>query len=226
MSNNGRGLFLARFLLNPAMVINRRAFTLSMLSFSGELAAGPLVDIESGTSLFQNGATTKPSLLNSASNFGAEMSVAEIRSNSNPFLIHNINTKETLNLLDQSMFFSQAAINEFFRDWRENKTKPIDPRLLFVFKKTIRAASKYSNFGNVNVHSGYRTKSTNEMLRTRSNAVAEKSFHILGKAIDFSIDGLSSETLGELVRNQFDGGVGVYPNFVHIDSGPKRTWYA
>lgn len=207
------------------MGINRRAFTLSMLSFTGELAAGPLVDMENGTSLFQNRAAPNRSLFNGSRNLGGEMSAADIRSNPNPFLLHNINTKETLNLSHQGMFFSQAAVNNFFRDWRENKTKPIDPRLLFVFKKTIRAASKYSNFGNVNVHSGYRTKSTNEMLRTRSNAVAEKSFHILGKAIDFSIDGLSSETLGELVRNQFDGGVGVYPNFVHIDSGPKRTWY-
>ena len=76
----------------------------------------------------------------------------------------------------------------------------------------------------VNIHSGFRSKKTNEYLRQNSNKVAKNSMHILGKAIDFSIPGHTSRSIAKITRANTKGGVGSYPNFVHLDSGPKRSW--
>ena len=48
--------------------------------------------------------------------------------------------------------------------------------------------------------------------------------HTVGKAIDFYIDGFPMDQLYELARGISNGGVGLYPNFIHIDSGPRRSW--
>jgi uncharacterized protein YcbK (DUF882 family) len=31
--------------------------------------------------------------------------------------------------------------------------------------------------------------------------------------------------LSKIVLDNFDGGVGVYRSFVHVDTGPKRIWH-
>jgi len=46
----------------------------------------------------------------------------------------------------------------------------------------------------------------------------------LGKAIDFSIPGTGIKNLAKIVRANTKGGVGSYQTFVHLDSGPHRTW--
>ncbi len=75
------------------------------------------------------------------------------------------------------------------------------------------------------VLSGYRTKRTNDMLATRLFGVAEKSQHIVGRAIDITFDGKLADaaTAARLMKR---GGVGWYPHshFIHIDSGPVRSW--
>jgi len=48
--------------------------------------------------------------------------------------------------------------------------------------------------------------------------------HILGKAIDFSIPGTGIKNLAKIVRANTKGGVGSYQTFIHLDSGPRRTW--
>ena len=48
--------------------------------------------------------------------------------------------------------------------------------------------------------------------------------HILGKAIDFSMPKFGANKLAKIVRANTEGGVGGYQNFVHLDSGPKRSW--
>ena len=61
-------------------------------------------------------------------------------------------------------------------------------------------------------------------LRLKNSNVATNSFHIRGKAIDFSIEGLSSNQVFELARSCSSGGVGGYSSFVHMDTGPRRSW--
>ena len=63
------------------------------------------------------------------------------------------------------------------------------------------------------------------MLATRLFGVAEKSQHIVGRAIDITFDGNLSGTAAA-ARKMQRGGVGWYPrsHFIHIDSGPVRSW--
>ena len=79
--------------------------------------------------------------------------------------------------------------------------------------------------GNASVLSAYRTPETNARLRATMFGVAEKSQHLYGRAIDVTFDRklLDAETIA---RRMARGGVGWYPrsHFVHLDTGPTRSW--
>ena len=64
----------------------------------------------------------------------------------------------------------------------------------------------------VQVISGYRSPKTNKMLRAKSSAVAKKSHHMLGKAIDFRLEGVPLADVREAALSLKAGGVGYYPN--------------
>ena len=50
------------------------------------------------------------------------------------------------------------------------------------------------------------------------------SQHLSGKAADFTVDGIPSAVLAKRARKFAAGGVGVYPPFVQVDTGPVRGW--
>jgi uncharacterized protein YcbK (DUF882 family) len=56
--------------------------------------------------------------------------------------------------------------------------------------------------------------------------VAEHSQHMLAKAIDIRVPGISTVELRNAALALHAGGVGFYPvsQFVHVDVGPVRTW--
>ena len=66
------------------------------------------------------------------------------------------------------------------------------------------------------------------MLRRRSEGVARFSQHMLGRAMDFYIAGISLEKVREIGLRLARGGVGFYPEsgspFVHMDVGGIRMW--
>ena len=64
------------------------------------------------------------------------------------------------------------------------------------------------------------------MLRKRSNGVARRSQHLLGKAIDVRLDDIELQKLRDTAIEMQRGGVGYYPqpNFVHLDVGRVRRW--
>ncbi len=74
--------------------------------------------------------------------------------------------------------------------------------------------------------SGYRSPSTNEMLREAGYGVAEHSYHLVGKAVDIRVPGVRTSQLSKMAKAMRRGGVGTYSNanFVHIDTGPIRYW--
>ena len=76
------------------------------------------------------------------------------------------------------------------------------------------------------VISAYRSPKTNEMLRAKSNGVAKKSQHLLGKAIDVRLRGVPTDTLRDAALALQRGGVGYYEksDFVHMDTGRVRRW--
>jgi len=53
---------------------------------------------------------------------------------------------------------------------------------------------------------------------------ARNSLHMQARAIDFSLPGVPMKTLSRVARQVCPGGVGTYSTFVHVDSGPQRSW--
>ena len=207
------------------MSLTRRAFIFSLSAAPSSIAAAPLIDFSSGAGLFQgHDAAKNGNFFNLKGNTLGEDNSKLASPQAGRYLLYNIHTKEFLNLSEQSSLWSPDRINTFFRDWRSNATAQIDLRLVAGLKTIIDIAKLKKNISRVNIHSGFRTKKTNDMLRLSSSSVAEKSYHIQGRALDFSIEGIRSRDLGKIVYDNFDGGVGVYRGFVHVDTGPKRIW--
>lgn len=118
-------------------------------------------------------------------------------------------------------------LNRFLRDWRRNQPTKMDPRLFDLIWEVYRQSGSRDY---INVVCGFRSPATNEMLRgrSRSSGVAEKSQHMLGKAMDFFIPDVKLATLRAIGMKMQVGGVGFYPKsgspFVHMDVGGVRAW--
>ena len=114
-------------------------------------------------------------------------------------------------------------INYILRDHRSGEIKAIDVRLLELLHAISKKANSQAPF---HVISGYRSPATNKLLRKKSNGVASKSMHMLGKAVDIRIPGFSTRQLRNIARKMKGGGVGYYPksDFVHVDIGRVRYW--
>ena len=117
------------------------------------------------------------------------------------------------------------AINTFLFDFRTGDSVEMDPRLLDLIYDVRKALG---SDGAYQVVSAYRSPQTNEMLRGRSKSsgVAKKSQHLLGKAIDVRLEGVSTKTLRDQALAMKRGGVGYYESsdFVHMDTGRPRSW--
>jgi uncharacterized protein YcbK (DUF882 family) len=114
-------------------------------------------------------------------------------------------------------------IDHLLRDFRNGEVHPIDPGLLDLLHTVQGRAGSEAPF---EVISAYRSPATNAMLRGRSSGVAEHSQHLLGKAIDVRLRGLATYDLHRIGLGLARGGVGYYPasDFVHLDTGPVRSW--
>ncbi len=115
-------------------------------------------------------------------------------------------------------------LDYFLRDWRENKVIQMNKQVIDILLKISESSLELNNSLTLHVTSGYRTKQTNSYLRKISKNVAKNSLHMSGQAIDFSILGISKRKLQNIAIDQAIGGLGVYDNFIHIDSGPFRRW--
>lgn len=115
-------------------------------------------------------------------------------------------------------------ISWVLRDHYNNQVKDFDPELLdqMYFLRVKMDSQKDP----LHVVSGYRSPNTNEMLRRKGSRVAKNSFHMHAKAVDIYMPNRSVSTLHRAALSMKAGGVGYYPrsNFIHIDTGPVRTW--
>ncbi len=116
-------------------------------------------------------------------------------------------------------------INNFLFDFRTGDAAEMDPELLDLIYDVREALGSDSTY---QVVSAYRSPKTNEMLRGKSakSGVAKKSQHLLGKAIDVRLDGVSTARLRDQAIAMKRGGVGYYEasDFVHMDTGRVRRW--
>ncbi|WP_460451279.1 DUF882 domain-containing protein [Alsobacter sp. SYSU BS001988] len=114
-------------------------------------------------------------------------------------------------------------LNAFLRDWRNDKSTRMDPRLFDVVWEAYREAGSRAP---IHIVSAYRSPETNAMLHRRSRAVSEQSQHMLGKAMDIRMPDVETGKLRSAAMRLQHGGVGYYASeaFVHVDTGSIRAW--
>lgn len=141
--------------------------------------------------------------------------------------LRNINTGEVLSAQYSKNGFSTSMLgklNHIMRDRRTNQVRKIDPKL---FHKLTQIQAKLGNRNSeILIISGYRSPQTNAQMRRRSRGVASNSYHTRGQAVDFRIANISLTKIKTAAESLNNGGVGFYPrsNFIHVDTGPARTW--
>ena len=114
-------------------------------------------------------------------------------------------------------------LNWFMRDWREDSAVKMSPGLIDVIAATH---ARLDTSDPAYALSAYRSPRTNAMLRARSRRVAKDSYHTKGMACDIRIKSRSVSQVALAAQAAKVGGVGRYyrSNFVHVDSGPVRSW--
>lgn len=116
----------------------------------------------------------------------------------------------------------QPLINRFLRCHFTNEPTDIDAE---TFATMVKAA-RHFRAKRVVIISGFRSHKYNLSLIKKGHEVSRKSQHVKGKAIDFTLPGVSVRRLHHWCVAQGVGGVGLYPHsrFVHIDTGRVRYW--
>ena len=144
-----------------------------------------------------------------------------------PLSLYNLHTGEYLETVywSRGRYISEALvdINFILRDHRTEEIESIDKRLLDLLYAIGTRLEPQNPF---KIISGYRSPSTNALLRKRSSGVAKGSLHQQGKAVDIRLPGCELSSLRNAAVALKGGGVGYYPNsnFVHVDVGRVRYW--
>ena len=142
--------------------------------------------------------------------------------------IYNINTGErgAISYANRGRYDSAGLddLDYLFRDRRRNEVAKMDAYLydqLWVMQ-TLTGARE------VGLISGYRSPATNAALRAQSSGVARNSYHVRRQAADIRMSGVSLSAMRNAAVQLGNGGVGYYSrsNFLHIDTGPIRSWGA
>lgn len=141
--------------------------------------------------------------------------------------LHHTHTGKSLTVTyyREGQYQSQALaqLDEFLADFRTGETTPMDPEVYDILYRLHDKAGSQAPF---QIISAYRSPATNEMLRKPGSGVAQKSQHLLGKALDVRLADVSSEQLYDIALSMQAGGVGYYrdSDFVHVDTGRVRHW--
>ena len=154
--------------------------------------------------------------------------------------LHNVLTKDDVSVeywVKGEGFVPDALqrLNHFLRDPRNDEVTKIDPDLFhFIYEIAHKIGAKETD--TIHIISGYRSPDSNEQLRRRNSAAAKNSLHVQGQAVDIRIPGYKTGSIHRAARlaraaladKKGKGGVGYYPRsrYVHIDTGPVRSWSA
>jgi uncharacterized protein YcbK (DUF882 family) len=141
----------------------------------------------------------------------------------------HIHTKETLTVTykvgGKLVPDALDKIDWIMRDWRRNEKTRMDPATIDVlWEMHTELGSKEP----INIICGFRSRSTNELLRKTVGGQASESQHITGKAIDVAFPDVPLKQMRYAAMVREKGGVGYYPTsglpFVHVDTGRVRHW--
>ena len=223
--------------------LSRRLFTLGLMYSSLAEAADPIIDLDHKVDPFWPSLSRKNLIDFDQKIIDMEPDIAiglidstqnewPIKKNKKKFTIDlkNANTGENLSYFIESQGKHSKsdglAFDEFCRDWRDDEVIAMDKNLINILINICEPFVDNQELVKVDVLSGYRTKRTNEKLRSKSRNVAKNSFHLTGRALDFRVPNVSIETLRNTAHKEAPGGLGMYRNFIHIDTGPTRRWFA
>ncbi len=138
--------------------------------------------------------------------------------------LHRVQTKEegrTLYFRDNALVpDGYSLLCYLLRDVRADRVTRVDVKLihlLFGMQAWMRAVGIRQP---LRVDSGYRTPETN----AATEGTAARSMNLAGRAADVAVEGVPSAVLARLAARVGAGGVGVYPTFVYVDTGPVRAW--
>lgn len=108
------------------------------------------------------------------------------------------------------------------RDLQADRVFPMNHDLLDVLCGVQTWLARNGINAPLRIHSGYRTPKTNQ----RTEGAALDSRHVVGRAVDISVRGVSNLKLAGMASVLGRGGTGLYPgrNFVHVDTGDERIW--
>ncbi len=117
---------------------------------------------------------------------------------------------------------AMARLNHLLRDWRSGELAAIDRRLIDLLHDLQQAGGGEP----LHIISGYRSPETNAERAAVNGGVARNSYHVKGQAVDLRVPGRSLTGLRDMAVALAAGGVGFYPrsDFIHVDTGPVRTW--
>lgn len=138
-----------------------------------------------------------------------------------PVYAKNLRTHEIAVLTGPGRLRAEG-IDRFFKCWFTLEHGDIPDSLV----RRILAAAGEFNVREVRIISGFRHPKYNLSLVKKGREVARRSKHMEASAIDFFFPGVKTRELYDYLLRNHDGGVGFYPisEFVHIDTGKKRTW--
>jgi len=116
---------------------------------------------------------------------------------------------------------AMTDLAELLRDHHSNTIGPLEVPLIDLLADVMEASGQAT----ATILSGYRTPETNARLAATTFGVAEKSQHLLGRAVDVYFEHRLADA-EKAARGMQRGGVGWYPDsrFVHLDTGPVRHW--
>jgi uncharacterized protein YcbK (DUF882 family) len=123
---------------------------------------------------------------------------------------------------DDSGYINSSEVSEIFKDHYNGQITSIDNELLDL----LYDIQQKNGGKRIELLSGYRSRKTNNMLRRKNRGVAKNSYHIKGQAADIRIRMVSPNRLAKMAKKLKVGGVGKYnrSRFVHVDTGPIRSW--
>jgi uncharacterized protein YcbK (DUF882 family) len=149
--------------------------------------------------------------------------------------LYHLHTGESLDVVyrigDTYIPSALTELNHFLRDHRTEDVSDYDPHEFDLLHNVLARLGRPHAL--IDVVCGYRSPWSNNFLRTRGGTespeetgVAEHSQHMLAKAIDIRVPGVSTRRLDQAALSLHAGGVGYYPvsQFVHVDVGPVREW--
>lgn len=149
--------------------------------------------------------------------------------------LYHLHTGESLDVVyrigDTYIPSALEQLNHFLRDHRTQDVSSYDPSEFDLLHNLLSRLHRPK--ATIDIVCGYRTPWSNNFLRTRGGTVdpsetgvAEHSQHMLAKAIDIRVPGVTTRSLDQAALSLHAGGVGYYPTsqFVHVDVGPVRQW--